>query len=108
MATRIRSEVRQDLQQKLEDILGSTYVYYDPPESFRMHYPCFVYARRNIVAQRADNIRYHDSTQYEITYIDRNPDSDVIDRVLDSFTYVEHSRHFVLDNLHQDVFYVYV
>lgn len=102
-----RSESRQELQSKLEDILGSNRVYYDPPASFQMRYPCFVYARRNIVPQRADNVNYLSSTQYEITYIDYNPDSDVIDQVLDSFTYVEHSRHFVLNNLHQDVFYVY-
>ena len=108
MAMTSRAEARLELQLKLEEILGSDRVYYDPPESFKMKYPCFVYARRNVVSQRADNIRYQKFTQYEVTYIDRDPDSDVIDRVLDSFMHVEHSRHFVLDNLHQDVFYIYV
>ena len=46
------------LQETLETILGSENVYFQPPESYKIEYPCIIYERANIKAIKADNIGY--------------------------------------------------
>lgn len=104
---RTRSERRQELHAELVELLGSDNVYYEPPESFKMKYPCLVYTRENMSLRRADNKIYSSETEYQITYISRTPDDDFIDAMIDHFGDVSHSRHFVSDKLHHDVFYIY-
>ena len=38
---------RLNLQDKLEEVLGSKQVYFQPPESLKLKYPCIVYSRSN-------------------------------------------------------------
>ena len=40
-----QSTPRLELQDLLETVLGSQYVYFQPPATLRMRYPCIVYAR---------------------------------------------------------------
>lgn len=102
-----RSERRQELHAELVEILGSDNVYYEPPESFKMKYPCIVYTRENMSLRRADNRIYSSETEYQITYISRTADDEIIDSIIDRFGDISHSRHFVSDKLHHDVFYIY-
>ena len=38
---------RQELQTKLEDILGGRHVYFQPPESTKMEYPAIVFSMKD-------------------------------------------------------------
>ena len=38
---------RLELQSKLEEILGSRQVYYQPPETVKMEYPAIVYRQNS-------------------------------------------------------------
>lgn len=94
---------RTDLQDLLEDLLGSENVYFQPPPSKDIAYPCIVYNRSNIRTKFADNLPYLHRNQYTITVIDADPDSDIPGKVADLPSCI-FDRHFVSDNLNQDVF----
>lgn len=100
MATRI------DLQNVLEELLGSRNVYYQPPESLKMNYPAIVYARKTIDNSYANNSVYKQNHAYEITVIDKNPDSEIVNKVSKLPT-CRFDRHFKSDNLNHDVFTLY-
>lgn len=98
---------RLDLHKMLTKALGSDHVYYQPPATVKMVYPCIVYGRSDEYARHADNIKYLKATGYQVTVIDRNPDSDIPDRV-GELPLSRRSSHFAADGLHHDVFTIYV
>ena len=98
---------RLSLQSKLEEILGSRNVYYQPPETIKMEYPAIVYSRTKIRLDKADNASYLRTNKYEIIVIDRKPDSPVIESLLLQLPYISHDNHYKADNLNHDVFTLY-
>lgn len=97
---------RLDLQTKLESILGSRNVYFQPPSSVRIKYPAIIYSRKDIEIRSADNIAYRKLPSYEVILIDKNPDSEFADKILD-LPYCSFDRHYESDNLNHDVFTLY-
>jgi len=97
---------RTQLQTLLKDILGSKYVYFQPPATIKMTYPCIVYERSKIDVEHADNLVYKTNVQYTVTAIYSDPDSDLPFKVSRIPT-AKHSDHFVSDNLHHDVFTIF-
>lgn len=97
---------RLELHDVLVDVLGSSNVYFQPPETIKMEYPCIVYQRSSGDSIFADNQGYRFINRYQITLIDKNPDSEVLDRlaVLPLCTY---DRHYNTDNLNHDIFNLY-
>lgn len=97
---------RLELQTKLEHILGSKNVYFQPPENIKIKYPCIIYSRESSDVQHADNIKYVKHKGYQLTYVDKNPDSPIPDTIEELQT-CRFDRHFVSDNLHHFVFTLY-
>lgn len=97
---------RLELHSKLVSCLGTENVYYQPPEGFRMKYPCIVYEQSSKDTMYADNKRYIHRNRYSITIIDRDPDSDIRDRI-EELNYCSFDRHFNSDNLHHFVYTIY-
>jgi hypothetical protein len=97
---------RLDLQTILEGILGSRYVYFQPPANVQIQYPCIVYAKDSADTRFADNSPYRHTKRYQVTVIDRNPDSEIPDKVA-ALPMTLFNRWFAADNLHHDVFNVY-
>lgn len=100
MASRLR------LQTILEGLLGSENVYFQPPSTIRMLYPCIVYQRSYADTKFADNRPYSYQKQYQITVIDKNPDSLIPDKVA-TLPMCIFDRNFIADNLNHDVFNIY-
>lgn len=100
------SRDRDDLQLLLEDILGSEYVYFQPPANVRMKYPAIVYSLDDIDDLKADNDRYVRNKSYQVTVIDKDPDSEIADRVSD-LQYCSFERAYAADNLNHFVFRVF-
>lgn len=98
---------RLELQSKLEELLGSRHVYYQPPESIKMEYPAIVYSKNTYKSKPADDISYLLTKQYAVTVIDKKPDNSVIERLIESFPYCSHDRHYKADNLNHDVLTLY-
>lgn len=97
---------RLELQTKLEELLNSKSVYYQPPESIKMSYPAIVYSLKDIRLEHADNKSYYRSRCYEITVISKKTDPEYIDRLLE-FKQCRFDRHFKSDNLNHYVFTLY-
>ena len=97
---------RLELQIKLEELLGSENVYYQPPNGTRMQYPAIRYSKSKIEGTHADNRMYSAHTRYEIIVIDPNPDNPVIKKLLD-LLWCTYDRWYAADGLNHDVLTLY-
>lgn len=98
---------RLQLHEELCTILGSRNVYFQPPGTVRMNYPCIRYQRDRGQHTYADNKTYIYRQAYQLIYIDPNPDNDVVDKLIDHFQEISFNRNYVADNLNHDVLTVY-
>lgn len=97
---------RLELHEVLCNIIGSRNVYYQPPESIKMNYPAIVYSRNDISNKYCDGIPYMQSVSYQVTVIDKDPDSTIVSDIA-KLPYCRFNRHFTSDNLNHDVFTLY-
>lgn len=97
---------RLELHEKLCDILGSRHVYFQPPESVKMKYPAIVYERTLLPTKYADDQAYKKDRAYKVIVIDKNPDSELIDKIL-QLPMCNWLNHYSADNLNHDVFNLY-
>jgi hypothetical protein len=88
----------------LEDLIGSTNVYFQPPEDIQ--YPCIIYSRNLGVTKFADNQPYSHHIGYKVTVIDPNPDSEIPGKV-SNLPMCIFDRHYTADNLNHDVYNLY-
>ena len=72
---------RLDLQRTLVNALGSKNVYFQPPESVKLTYPCIIYEEIKGASIRASDLLYLYRKAYSGVIIDKNPDSEIPDRV---------------------------
>ena len=92
---------------ELHDVLSSTmesngetpHLYFQPPETVKLVYPCIVYRLAFMASDYADDDPYRILVTYDITYITRSPTSKVPTDLTRShgFTF---DRYYVSDNLH--------
>lgn len=97
---------RQTLQTLLESLLGSRNVYFQPPANTQIKYPAIVYSRNWRATEFAGNRPYTDKKRYQITVIDRNPDSEVPDKIA-ALPLCKFASHFSKDGLNHDIFNLY-
>lgn len=97
---------RLELQSKLEEMLGSRHVYYQPPENLKIEYPAIIYSVNDYININADNIKYHNRIQYQLIVVDKKPDNEVIKKLLD-LPLSSFDRHYAYNNLNHDVITLY-
>ena len=97
---------RLKLQSKLEELLGSKNVYYQPPADVHMKYPAIRYSKSKMDSTKANNKSYINKTRYEITVISTTPDHPVIEKILE-LPYSSHDRWYAANNLNHDVITLY-
>lgn len=98
--------LRLNLQKILEDIPGVKKVYFQPPDNTEMKYPCIVFEMSSADTQFADNRPYTYTKRYQVIVIDRNPDSEIPDKIA-MLPMCVFDRPFVSDGLHHWVFNLY-
>lgn len=98
---------RIELHERLCDILGSRNVYFQPPMSKQLSYPCIIYERSTGDTTYADNWPYMVTTRYTVTYISKNPDDPMVEKLAKAFQSMRVDRHFTADNLNHDTFELY-
>ena len=98
---------RLELHEELCDILGSRNVYFQPPESVKLEYPCIIYELEDLDLDHADDFVYKYMRGYTIISIGKDPDSDIVDRIIRHFKYCRYSRHYITENLYHDAFLLY-
>ena len=97
---------RLDLHEELCKLLGSRNVYFQPPESVKMNYPAIVYFRDKIDNTFANNEVYLTKRGYTVTVIDKDPDSELVEKMI-KFPTSKWNRHYTSNNLNHDVFSIY-
>ena len=98
---------RLKLQAKLEEMIGSKHVYFQPPASVKLSYPCVVYNIGNGDAKRADDTIYSYTNSYTVTFIYKNPNVDILERVLKEIPMSSVNATYCSDNLNHYVFTIY-
>jgi hypothetical protein len=98
---------RLRLQQEFEDILGSKNVYFQPPETLKMNYPCIVYFKTSIAVKHANNKVYKYDQAYTVTYVDKNPDSEVPYTILKHFGCTKPDSFYKSENLNHTKFTIF-
>ena len=99
-------KTRAELQAKLEELLGSSNVYYQPPATVRIKYPAIIFSKSRIDTLKANDSTYAKNKRYEIIVVDKKPDNPVIDKILD-LPYCSYDRSYEADNLNHDVLTLY-
>lgn len=97
---------RMQLHQVLKNILDSDNVYFQPPPSKQIEYPCIVYERSDIDQIHADNVDYLRRVRYTVTLIGADPESKFVNSILNIPT-CRYDRFFTSDGLNHDVFSLY-
>lgn len=77
-------------------------MYFQPPASVQMTYPCIVYKRDAEVVKAADNIAYNGRTRYLLTVMDYDPDG--LREEVKQIPGVRFVRHYSADNINHDIF----
>lgn len=100
---------RTYLQEQLQAIMGSNKVYYDPPESTTMTYPCIRYSLSKQLVRYANNKKYMNKTAYTITLIDKSSISgEKTCALLDELNYCSFDRSYTSDGLHHYIYNIYI
>lgn len=94
---------RLSLHDKLIGVLGSGNVYFQPPISIRLKYPCIIYKRDAEDPFYANDGKYYGMKRYMITVVDANPDSLIPDKV-SKMHYCSFLNHLTVDGLNHDVY----
>lgn len=98
---------RLNLHEELCEILGNRNVYFQPPESVKMSYPCIRYTLAAPDTRRANNTIYKSTNKYELTVIDYNPDSDIYQKILSHFPMCRLDRVYIASNLNHFVLTIF-
>lgn len=98
---------RLQLQEELCTILESTNVYYQPPQSLMMSYPCIRYSPGAPDQNYANNKFYRGMKRYDGVVIDEDPDSQIADKLLAHFELIRLGDPYPSDNLNHFPFTIY-
>ncbi len=105
MSKTVIESQREELDTILRSIEGVRKVYYQPPESSKLEYPCIMYSHSGYSKRYANGYRYINWPEYEVTLIDYNPESMIHKQLMDLNTdkssncFVQFNRFFTADNL---------
>lgn len=99
-------EYPEELQFLLENLLGSTNVYFQPPGDVKLNYPCIVYNLDYISTLYADDKPFNHHKRYNVTYISKSPDQYIPDKIAE-LPLCSFSRFYVADNLNHTSYRLY-
>ncbi len=98
---------RLTIHQGLKTVLGSSNVYFQPPETSKIKYPAIIYNLSDYNHRQADNKNYLNFERYTATYVHKDPDVDLTDEMFKTFSMCRFDRRYVKDNLYHDVYSIY-
>lgn len=97
---------RLQLQQLLVGLLGSNNVYFQPPPSFQINYPCIIYKKDYAETKFSGNKPYFMTSRYLVTVVDKNPDSLIPDKIAKQ-PMCSFDRFYIADNLNHTVYKIF-
>lgn len=100
------ARTRVELDNLLRTTLGSTNVYFDPPESFKLKYPCIVYSLSAHIERFSDDSLYNRMKRYTLLYITKDADDPMVE-TLEDLKYCHLSRPYMADGLFHYAYDIY-
>lgn len=82
------------------------HVYFQPPATVQMKYPCIVYSLSNVGTIFANNLPYRHKKAYDVMVIDKNPDSEIPDKI-GAFPLSSFKTKYTKENLNHTVYRLY-
>ena len=98
---------RIELHNKLKQFIGNDNVYFQPPASVKLSYPCVIYSIGSGDAKHADNKVYRYTYEYEVMFIYKRPIIEIVELMLSEFDMCKLSSSYCADNLNHYVFNLY-
>lgn len=74
-------------------------VYFQPPESIKLVYPCILYELSDVYTNYGNDRLYQHMKRYSVTVIDRDPDSSIYMDIMLNEQYCNFDRHYTGDGL---------
>lgn len=108
MAILAEESRRLILQSKLEELLGSDRVYYQPPESITLKYPCILYTPDPFYSRKADNTSYITYNRYHVQHIYKQINGSLYSDIMSTFKHVSHDQRHIVDSLYHDEYTIYI
>lgn len=97
-------ELLQELLEGVQELYGDEpHVYYQPPESVKMVYPCFIYKLDAVDEVYSSDKPYLYRDDFTVTYVTRDPEPEIV-AGLKNLKQVGYDRHYTAENLHHYVF----
>ena len=96
---------RLDLHSELLTFLPN--VYFQPPSTIEMTYPCIIYNKTGKFKTSANDDTYFSIQEYQLTVVDKNPDSTVADDIEKHFQHCTISQYYTVDNLNHTTLNLY-
>lgn len=82
------------------------HVYFQPPESVKLVYPCIIYSLDGINDRHADDSKYATVKRYSVMILDKDPDTELSDKVHE-LPMCSFDRHYCSDNINHYVYTLY-
>jgi len=98
-------KTRSDLQLYLENVSGVK-VYFNPPETVQLTYPCIVYNRDYIYNHHADNKIHLQENRYVVNVLDKKVDGDIF-KIISKLPRCRYKNHSFKNGISQDSFTLY-
>lgn len=93
----------------IDDVIrrgAEDHVYFQPPENYKIEYPCIIYKWDTGDTQFADDMPYIFYRRYQITVIDANPDTPIPEKVA-QLPMCTMDRTYTANNLNHYIFNIY-
>lgn len=98
---------RSQLSEILNKLIGTPKrVYFQPPATIKMAYPCIVYKLNDLDAEFADNSPYALTKKYVVMLVTKDPDPDLLLEI-GQLPMCTMNRAYSVDNLYHYVFDLY-
>lgn len=82
-------------------------VYFQPPPSLQMTYPCIRYSQKDVNTRYADDKKHTDHILYELVVIDYDPDRKLASKLYENLRYTTYDRDYIADNMYHTLLTTY-
>lgn len=93
---------RAELSKRLHNICEN--VYFNEPDKDGMVFPCIIYHRKMVTTEHANNNQYMMTQSYQVTYMSRTDNPEVLKKMLTELPYSNHTNEYINDGIHHSVF----
>lgn len=100
-------EKRIKFHNKLKEVLGNNNVYYNPPSTTKLQYPCIIYNLSDIRINKANNNVYLLDHVYQVTLIGIKVTDDTKDKILTEIPYSNFNRSYINNGLYHYVYTIF-